>query len=244
MNVGRAPTLTHFLAVFLAFAATGGCIPSRSLHPATATVTEGFLSTQEPSPTEQRSPTVQPSPSSPAPTRDPGLQLMFVTWIDNGGTVHPGRPPVAFAGATGGAIPAPSWAEDLAQASGIFLSWSSEGRYVAFDCFPIDETGDVEDRYSASRTLLLIAEPTTGEVFTVTPDGFWYYPAGGGPTWSPDGSRPGRSSGHTRHSEAGNPPRNPWERATSAIDGPSGPVSILVAEGATSGLPGVRSSPP
>jgi len=115
---------------------------------------------------------------------------MFPTWYYNYGASYIlTDPPIKFARPDGAPIPAPTWAGDLTQISGIYLAWSPDGRYLAFNGFPIDEHGNVEGPYEASRSLLLVAEPTSGKLFTANPEGFNFYPLAGGPTWSPDGSQ-------------------------------------------------------
>jgi hypothetical protein len=126
-------------------------------------------------------------------TADPSLRLMFVTQEYNHSMsyLRPTVPPVAFAGPDGAPIPAPAWADGLAQAAGDFLAWSGDGRYLAFDGYTVDEEGRVEipRGQTASRILLLIAEPATGDLFTPLPEGFHFSPLAGGPTWSPDGAQ-------------------------------------------------------
>lgn len=184
MGQRHRTNLAGCFVVSLAVASTGACLPSRPLPAVTAMATKPLLPTEVATPTAEPSPTAQPTPTTVLPTADPSLRLMFVTWVDGSGWPRPSDPPLAFADTAGAAIPSPSWAEDLAQADGDFMIWSADGRYLAFSGYAEDE-----ERKHYDIPVLRVTEPTAGRTFTLTPEGYYYSPYGGGPTWSPDSSQ-------------------------------------------------------
>jgi len=167
----------------------GACIASPPVPSASPSLASPSPSPIEPGTSARPSlePSLSPSPAWPTP--DASLRLMFVTQEDDGTAIVPTRPPVGFSYPDGTLIPAPAWAGGLLQAAGDFLAWSRDARYLAFDGYPMDENGWVEDPRGVTQILLLISEPATGMLTTANPEGLHFSPLAGGPTWSPDSSR-------------------------------------------------------
>lgn len=191
-NRNVKPPLKATIVVFFAILFYA-CAPIAPIPPAPSLAPPHTVSATIPTVAPSRPPSALTTALPPMP--EPAPRLMYVQWLDDGvmyvpaHTYDPAQPPVAFAASDGSPISPPSWASNLARVSGIYLTWSSDGHFIAFDGFPLDEEGLVQDSHSASETSLLVADTSSRSLLPVAGQTFRFYARGGGPTFSPDGTQ-------------------------------------------------------
>src|SRR3990170_3691457 len=171
LNIRPVLAIVLLLSAGACQAGSPTAIPSTSTMKATTshTATPSLVS----SPSASR-PSASPTASAGVP-----LRLMFATQEDDGsGSIRLTRPPIAFAYSDGSPIPPPAWANDLSQARGTFLTWSTDGRFLAFSARESD--------YAPVGTLTMLEPAGQGIVFGL-PEDHDFSILAGGPTWSPDG---------------------------------------------------------